>query len=155
MIIHRQGLGIYEEAGDIYRALIGWCPNLERIPLHDIVSTKHEILNFILQRRPRLTHFSFCFEHVKDLFDKNTVGSLDPTMKSIINVFRNSPNFISLRLYLIPNFATQLLEDALADDKERIRVRKFGAYKLCGFVFSKKVEDPFKGFRSSKISDDF
>lgn len=156
LVIHRQGLHeIYYDADEYYFSLINWCPNLERISLHDIVSTKHAILNLILQRQPHLTHFSFGFEHKTDFFNENTVESLDLTMKTIINVFRNSPHFVSLRLYPMPEFATQLIEEALAVDAARIRVTKFNAYQLCGFALSKKVDDPFKRFNSYQISDDF
>lgn len=170
LIIHRQQ-PLSDDLDASFYATIAWCPSLERISLHDIIFTKHEILNLI-ESRPQLTHFSFGFEHGKDLFNEQGADFLDPVLLAIIDVFRNSPAFVFLRFYSIAEFGKQLLEDALAGDVGRIEVTKFAAYKChsstsilwrrcnfkgqqCGFSLSKNVEDPFKNFCNDKISADF
>lgn len=128
---------------------IALCPNLERIFLWHVAFTEHEILNLI-QSHSRLTHFRFDNGESPLLFyvhDSDFLGTdMDPTLVAIINIFKNSQNFISLVFCPIAYWNGQLYQDVLAGDAERIEVTKCNwvTWKENSLVLAKKVHDPFK-----------
>lgn len=135
---------------------INSCSNLKRIQLFAVHVSEQQILG-VVRNHPHLTHF-WCLSARLAMFSGHTEENLDPVLAQVINVFRNSQNFLCLSLLKITDWRDQQLEDMLAEDAERIIVSKYQhwSYDTCLSLTKKsEVPDPFENFHEKRITRSF
>lgn len=97
------------------------CPNLKRVQLHGLRFTGRQLL-VLMQNLNHLTHFWFG-SPFWNIFGESE--GIDPALKEMINIFKNSPNFVYLAILGIWDWGEEeSVEDLLEDDAERIIVEK-------------------------------
>lgn len=126
--------------------IINACPNIRRMQLYGVFLNDSQILR-VIRSKPQLTHFWLGATYF-DLFRRRDVvtGTLDPVLMEIIQIFRDSPDFVSLSFWGI---ADQPVEDYLSQDADRIIVSKFSKtpFRTCLQITKKSdIADPFDKF---------
>lgn len=132
---------------------INACPNLKRVQLGGVPLLKHQILG-LLQHHPHLTHFRF-ERSGRHLFDESNSesGTVDPVLKKIIHIFKNSPAFVSLTFSYIIDWRVEDFLDGVADQIVVARKKGEGWQGRniqLQLVKKSKSQDPFKNFHKKK-----
>lgn len=137
---------LYAASVELVRGIINACPNQKRIQLYGAPLSDSQILE-VIRSKSHLTHIWFSATYF-DLFRRHDVvtGSLDPVLTDIIQIFRDSPKFVSLSFWGI---ADQRVENYLSQDMDRITVSKFSKtpFRTCLQLTKKSnIVGPFNKF---------
>lgn len=132
---------------------INACPSLKRNQLDSVRFSDQQVLD-VIRNHSRLTHFWFSFSR-REAFADHTEASLDPRLLQIINIFRNSADFVCLSLVHIRDWENRSLEDLLAEDADRIIVSKPMVHFGTSLTLKKKTAalDPFENFHKKQITN--
>lgn len=127
---------------------INACPNLQRVQLHGVRFTGRQLLALI-QNLTRLTHF-WVGSPFWDMFGET--DGIDPELKEIIKIFKNSPLFVYLAILGIWGWTNgERVEDLLGDDANRMIIeqptKKFFGTCDVKLYKSPTVRDAFPNLR--------